>query len=314
MSYLLSIIEKIVFVILLMGTGILAKKMKWISEEGEKDLSRLMVDFVWPSLIFSSVTRNLSAADILTNIWLPVLSVFVHLTGYAVGLVICRLAGFKEDRRKIFLFHATMNNFFVMALPFAEFFLPEKGAALLAVANLGSVIMLWSLGATVVAGSLGVKETVKGIFSPGMVATLGAVLFVITGMNRYIPSLVSDSLVIIGQPTLLFGLMIAGTQIYKLGKNALKFDLWNILVGCTRNILVPALLFGVTLPVRNVLPREALIIFMLVAITPASVNSVTVAMKYKTAPHLAAEGVIFTHLLSMGSMLGFVVLIDRFLA
>jgi hypothetical protein len=313
MNYLLSIAEKIVFVILLIGSGVLAKKMKLISEEGERDMSRLMVDFIWPSLIFSSVTRTLSAADILTNLWLPFLAVFTHAFGFGIGLIVCRLAGYTGDRRKIFLFHAAMNNFFVMALPFAQFFFPEKGAALLAVANLGSIIMLWSLGAIAVAGRLSLKETVKNVISPGMIATVAAVFFVLTGLNRFIPPLLSDAMTIVGQPTLLFGLLIAGTQIYKLGRNALKFDGWNIWVGLVRNILVPGILFGLALMLRGRISREALIVFMCVNITPAGVNSVTLAMKYKTAPHLAAEGVVFTHLLAVGTMMGYVVLIERFL-
>lgn len=313
MNYLFSIADKIIFVILLMGTGILAKKMRWISEEGEKDISRLMIDFIWPALIFSSITRTLTPADILSNLWLPVLAMVTHLTGYVLGLFVCRLAGYSGDRRKIFLFHAVMNNFLVMALPFAELFLPGRGAALLAVANLGSIIMLWTLGVTVVAGNLGLAQTVKNVFSPGMIATIGAVALVLTGWSRYIPAMVSDALHIVGQPTLLLGLMVAGTQIYKLGKSALKFDGWNLLVGLVRNILVPGVLFGLALLLRGVVGRDALIIFMLVNITPASVNSVTIAMKYKTAPHLAAEGVVFTHLLAVGTMMGFVALIEKFL-
>jgi predicted permease len=313
MGYLYSIVDKILFVILLMGTGVLAKKLKWISEEGEKDISRLMVDFVWPSLIFSSIVTTLTTDDILSNFFLPVLSVFIHITGYGLGLLICRLTRYTGERRKIFLLHAAMNNFFVMALPFAQFFFPEKGAALLAVANLGSMILLWTLGVSIIAGNLGARASIKNIFSPGMIATVAGVVCVLTGANRYIPRLVSNVLSEVGQPTMLFGLMIAGTQIYKLGRNALKFDGWNILVGLVRNILTPAILFALILPLRDFIGKEGLTIFMIVSMTPASVNSVTLAMKYDSAPNLAAEGVIFTHILAIGTMLGFVVLIERFL-
>ena len=313
MKYFFSIADKILFVILVMASGILAKKMKWISEEGEKDMSRLMIDFIWPCMIFSSIVGNLSPQDILSNLWLPVLSLVTHFTGFALAFLLSRLAGFSGDRHRMLLLHGTMNNFFVMALPFAQFLLPGKGAALLAVANLGSIILLWTLGVAIVAGNQGTRQTLRNVFSPGMVSTVAGVFFVLTGLYRFIPSLLLDALQVIGQPTLLFGLMIAGTQIYKLGPSALKFDLWNILVGLVRNILVPGVLFGLALLLRGRIGREALIIFMLVNTTPASVNSVTLAMKYDSAPHLAAEGVIFTHLLAVGTMLGYVMLIERYL-
>ncbi|GAB1484902.1 hypothetical protein MASR2M78_37200 [Treponema sp.] len=74
------------------------------------------------------------------------------------------------------------------------------------------------------------------------------------------------------------------TKLDKLGPKALEFDGWNISVGLLRNILIPGLLFMVAL-----------------------------AHKDGPSPELAAEGVLFTHLLGVGSLLGYVYLIDRFL-
>ncbi|MDR3200436.1 MAG: AEC family transporter [Spirochaetales bacterium] len=314
MSHIYAIAEKIFFVILIMGAGVLTKKLKLVSDQGEKDLSVLMMDFVWPAFIFSSIVTTLSADDILSNILLPVLSVGLHLTGYILGMIICRIAGYKGERRNIFLLHAAMNNFLVMALPFAEFFFPAKGAALLAVANLGSMVSLWTLGvSTVVTGNLGLKTTLRNIFSPGLIATLAAILCVLTGINKYIPVLFTSALSVIGGPTMLLGLLVAGTQIYKLGKGALKLDGWNILVGLVRNILTPGALFAIALLLRGVIGSETLTILMIVSITPASVNSVTIAMKFDSAANLAAEGVVFTHLLAMGTMIGFIMLIERFI-
>jgi predicted permease len=112
---------------------------------------------------------------------------------------------------------------------------------------------------------------------------------------------------------MLLGLLIAGTQIYKLGRGALKFNGWNMLVGLTRNILVPGILFALAMLLRNSLSRETLTIFMVVGVTPASVNSVTLALKFNVAPNLAAEGVVFTHVLGIGTMIGFITLVEQFL-
>lgn len=313
MEYLLAITEKVVFIILVMGSGLLAKKMKLISDTGEKDLSMLMVDLVWPSLIFSSITTTLTARDILANLWLPLLAGLVHLTGLLLGLLYCGISGYKGDRKKIFLFHATMNNFLVMSLPFATFFFPQKGAALLTIANLASIIFLWTAGAIVVSGEFRLRESLKLVINPCLLSTLAAIFFVFTGLNKYIPRLLNEGLAVLGQPTLLFGLLIAGTQIYKLGWKALKFDAWNISVALLRNFLVPGILFLIALLLRGRISRETLVIFMILGSTPASVNSITLAFKYKSSPELAAEGVLMTHLLAIFSMTGYVSLIKIFL-
>lgn len=312
MSHIYAIVEKIFFVMLIMGSGVLAKKLRLISNEGEKDISVLMIDLVYPAFIFSSIVTTLSAGDIFSNILLPVLSFFIHLTGYGLGILICRAAGYSGERGKIFVLHATMNNFLAMALPFALFFFPGRGAALLAVANLGSIFALWTLGVFAVAGNQGAVATIKNIFSPGLIVTIAAIACVLLGLAERIPGLFTDALTVIGGPTMFLGLLIAGTRIYELGRRALKFDGWNILVGITRNILVPCILFGLALLLRNFLSRETLVIFMVVGLTPASANSITLALKFNVAPNLAAEGVVFTHVFGIVTMFVFIMLIEQF--
>ena len=313
MSFLYPIAGKLLFIVLLMAAGVLAKRLRWISDDGEKDLSKLMLEFAWPALIFSSITRSLNAQDILDNIWLPLLSFLIHLLGFFAGLAVCRLTGWKEDRRKLFVFHATMNNFLIMALPFAQMFYPDKGAALLSTANLGSTIAIWTLGVSTMAGGLDARATVRNLISPGLVATILAVALVLSGLNRFVPAVLGDALAVAGQPTLLFGLLLAGTQIWKLGRGALKFDAWNILVGLLRIVLIPGVFFLSALALRGSVSREGLVIVMLVAMAPASVNSISLAIKYGASARLAAEGVLFTHFFSLLTMPVFVLLIDRFL-
>ena len=182
MEHFYAIAQKILFIILLIGTGVFAKKMRWISDAGEKDLSRVSVNFIFPAMLFSSIITTLSVEDVLSNLLLPALSLLIHFTGFAVGYVICRLAGYTGDRRKIFLLHATLNNFFAMALPFALFFFPGKGAALLAVANLGSTIVMWTAGVMLLVGNVSPRETVRNVFSPAMLAIVAGILF---GTKRF---------------------------------------------------------------------------------------------------------------------------------
>ena len=66
--------EKIIFLVFLILCGVLIKKLNLISDKGIDDLSKLLVDFFWPALIFYQVTSSLSAEDIIndiTNIDIP---------------------------------------------------------------------------------------------------------------------------------------------------------------------------------------------------------------------------------------------------
>ena len=313
MSYFGEIVGKLAFIFLLIGVGALAKKTGMLSDAGERDVGRLMVDLAWPALIFYSINTSLAAPDILENLSLPILAVGIHLIGLGIGAAVCLLMRYEGNRKRLFLFHATMNNFFIMALPFAQFMLPKKGLALLTVSNLGSTLVLWVVGVVLLSGKVDARTTLRNILSPAMIATVAATACVLSGVNVLIPRLVFDVFAAVGQPTLLLGFLVAGAQIGKLGLKALKFDRWNILVGLVRNILVPAVVLAACLPLVGLIPREAIVITMLVAISPASVNSITLALRFGSSPTLAAEGVLFTHLLAAPTMIGFIYLINRIL-
>ena len=311
MNSTFGIVERIFFVFLLMGSGVLAKKLKLVSDTGEKDLSLLFVDFIWPAMIFSSIVTTLSTEDILSNLVLPLLSVVIHITGFLVGLVICRLAGYSGDDKKIFLSHATMNNFLGMALPLVLLFIPGKGAALLAVANLGSIIIMWTLVVTIMAGNRGFLATLKNVFSPAMIAVIAGVVCVFSGAGRYIPGFIMDGISAVGVSTMFIGLFIAGLRIYALGRRALKLNRWNILLGLSRNVLIPCILFAFAFLLRGKVSRETLIIFLIVSIMPANINAITLAVKYDSSPNLAAEGVLFTHCMGLATMIVFIKLIEQ---
>ena len=195
-----------------------------------------------------------------------------------------------------------MNNFLAMALPFAELFFPGRGTALLAVANLGSIVAIWTLGVFTMAGTATLRQTARNLLSTGMISTLAAIFCVLTGFGRLIPQLLLDALHTAGQPTLIFGMTVAGARIYKLGRRALVFDSWNILTGCIRNVAVPAAMLGLACLLRGAVEPEALVLFALVSAAPVSINSIPMAMKYGSDTELAAQSVIFTHLLALCSM------------
>ena len=302
MDYLPVIVEKILYILLLIGAGFICRGMGWLSDQGEKDLGLLMLDAAWPAMIFSSVVSTLDAGDIIRNIWMPVLSLLSHVFGFFLGLLAVRLAGYRGDRRKVFLFNCTINNFLAMALPFAELFFPGRGTALLAVANLGSIVAIWTIGVFAMAGTATLSRTARNLMSPGMIATFAAIFCVLTGFGRLVPQLVVDALHTAGQPTLIFGMTIAGARIYTLGRRTLVFDSWNILTGCIRNIVIPTAMLGLACLLRGAVGKEALILFALVSTAPVSINSIPMAIKYGSDTKLAAQAVIFTHLLALLSM------------
>jgi predicted permease len=312
MSELILILEKTGFIILLMASGMVARHFRLIRESSEEDLGKLFTNLFWPCLILWSVGSRLEAADITANCLLPLTAVATIAIGLATGLVAVLAGQSRGDRRKIFLFHATFNNFSFMVLPFAMAFLPEKGAGLLFISNLGFILAIQSLGIIILKGHEGLLSTLRHLASPGLLATLAAILLVLSGFNHYVPSLGWDLLSTLGAPTIPVALLLAGSRIYGMGLSALRFDRWNIGLAALRLLVVPGLVLALCFGLRGLgVSRDILLITMLVAVMPVSVNSVSMAIAYRVSPDLAAQGVIFTHLFSIVTVTAWIMFIQK---
>jgi predicted permease len=114
-----------------------------------------------------------------------------------MGLVECALEylavhilRLKGDSKKVFLFHSTINNFAFMVLPLAISFLPQAGAGLLFIQNLGYTILLLTLGMSLLYGKTDKESLRVSLLSPALIATVLSTILVLTGLNRFIPKMV----------------------------------------------------------------------------------------------------------------------------
>jgi malate permease and related proteins len=315
MENITLILSKIIFIISLFAAGFVVKKFGLLSDKGEEDFSKIFMNIFWPALIIYSITAKLNSSDIINNISLPVLGLITGLIGFGVGLIFIKMKKYKGDEKKIFLFHTTFNNFSFMVLPFAIAFLPEKGAGLLFIHNLSFILLILTLGIVILSGSSDLKEVLKNLLSPALLATIFSIIIVLLDLNKYIPKTAFDVLETLGNPTITIAMMIAGARIYSLGLKALKFNFWNVSLGFLRLILIPGILFGIGFLLKYLfhISNEVMIIFMLVNFMPVSINSVGMALNYKSSPDLAAEGVVFTHLFSIITVTAYIILMQTFL-
>ncbi|HBE02460.1 MAG: hypothetical protein A2096_13925 [Spirochaetes bacterium GWF1_41_5] len=291
------------FLILLIGGGVAVKYFRLLREDAEKDLSSLLVNWFWPASIFYAVVTRLELNDLLQNYILPVSALITAVCGLVTGLAAVYIFRIKGSDRKIFLYHSVINNYVFIVIPFVDSMIPGKGRALLFVHNLGFIIIVWTLGISLLSPA-GSRLNFKTVFTPGLVVTLLAIAGALLSVKNFIPAVFFKAVGAMGEPTIPVSMILAGAQIYTLGAKAMRFDFWNILLGIIRLLIIPGILLILAFFLQRFIsiPRETMLIFLLVNAMPVSIISVPLAKKFNVAPERAAEGVVFTHVWSLATV------------
>lgn len=296
------IASKVFAVSAVMGAGIAARRVGWLTREADQSLMRLAVNVMLPCLFFHRVITDPPAGR-----WADV--VVPPLVGFAttaVGFVVAALAavGFRRwarlgaaPQRRAFTLCTGMYNYGYVPLPIALAMFPDAVTTLI-VHNVGVELALWTLGLLIISGHIG-RDWWRRVVNPPMVAISVALLVAFSGGARFVPNLVRDATGMMGQTAIPLGLVLSGAVIYDLwGEGDWRAE-WRALAlsSLLRVVLLPAafLLFarygGLSESLRQVV--------MLQAAMPAAIFPIVLTKLYGQDSPTAFRIVVGTTLLGL---------------
>jgi predicted permease len=299
MNELQTVLAAVLPVFCLMATGLLLRKLNWLTEEADHSLLRVTVNLLVPCFILDKLLGNAAVADF-GNVWLPPL---VGFGTVALGVVFCwwlaGAAGLKERASaRTFAFSAGVYNYGYIPLPLALSLFNRETVGVLIVHNVGVEIAFWSLGLLFLSPQ-GRGSVWQKIFSPPVFAILIALTLNFTGLQSQIPVFVRGTASMLGQCAIPLGLILIGATVA---------DHWHefhsaaggrvMLVGClARLALLPPLflLLAKYLPCSVELKR----VIVLQAAMPAAVFNIIMAKHYGGDAPTALRIVIATSVVSL---------------
>jgi predicted permease len=109
-----------------------------------------------------------------------------------------------------------MQNAAYLALPIGEFIYRDQFnqyAVYCFLVVLGLSPILWSVGLIMVTNKTLSQVKIKDILSPPLLANLLAILFVLTGTNRFVPHMLADTVQFMGKATVPAATLILGATL-----------------------------------------------------------------------------------------------------
>jgi predicted permease len=305
MDDLLPIALKVLAVFAVMGAGVGARLVGWLTAEADRSLMKLTVNVLIPCLFFS---RVLGAPSLATpgSVGVPPIVGFVTTV---LGFIVAGLAAYAfwrllglptPQHRRSFTLCTGMYNYGYISLPLAEKFYPTAVATLM-VHNVGVEIALWTVGILVISGGLG-PGWWKRILNPPAVAIAAAVGLNFAGAAGPIQQhagFILEAADLLGRCAIPMGLVLSGAIIVDLMREMKLTDGLRTLAGATliRVVLLPIafLAFARYAPISTELKQ----VMVLQASMPAAMFPIVVAKMYEQDTQTALKIIVGTTLMGL---------------
>ncbi|MBS0631846.1 MAG: AEC family transporter [Verrucomicrobia bacterium] len=221
-----QILLLVIPVFALMGLGVLARRINWLTEEADASLLKLVVNLLYPCLILDHVPAN-AALQVPANLaWAPLVGFGTMALGIGVCYYAGRLLGFTVGTGlRTFAFTAGIYNYSYVTIPLMTAIFGQDSLGVLFVHNVGAEAAIFTVGVLVLAGESWSAGWRRLVNAP-VVTLVIAVALNLTGLGTHIPGVlltVIHSLAVCAIP---MGLVLCGATVaeHLLGRPADLFE------------------------------------------------------------------------------------------
>lgn len=294
---MLKVFYAVLETFIVFGFGVFAWKKGMILPGDLDRLGKLTLDFFFPMLTFTTITRSFDPAR-LNELWLmPLLGFGLMAFGMAAGRFFKLFMRHRtEVRERTFHHICTINNYVFLPLIILQNIGSERHIALLLVMNVGSTVGFWTLGVmTLQGGSGGLAKSIRSIWSINLIAVIAALAVSFLGIP--IPGPLDKAMGSMGAMSVPFMLLLIGVALAQCANTLHKHKFDIAYLSLVRLVLIPVL-FALLLRFLP-LPADVLLVLLVVVAMPAASSSVLVARRYGGSDEFAGQAIIITTLLSL---------------
>ncbi len=288
---LLSLIVP-VFALIAIGSG--ARVAGWLTPAADTSLMKLVVNVLYPALIFDAVLGNPALADPRNVFWPPFVGFGTMVFGIFAALAIGRALGFSKGHGlRTFAFASGIYNYGYIPIPLMrELFGPESIGVLL-VHNVGCEVAVWTVGVIVVSG-VPLREAWRKLISGPVIALLLASLGNVVGLDAVMPQMAKTVITSAGVCAIPMGLIAIGATLTEyLSKPAQLFSARVTPMACGLRLLLFPAVFMVLAKVLPISP-ELKHVMLVEASMPAGIVPILIAKHYGGQPLTAVQVVLGT--------------------
>ena len=291
-----SAVLPIFFVI---GAGALARRLGWLDTEADRSLMAVVVNLLYPALIFSIILGNDALRQPSNLILPPLVGLTTVVGGFGLAMLVARKFKIGDQKEcRTFAFTTGIYNYGYFPIPIIALLFNRETTGVLLVHNLGVEVAMWVLGVGFILSPSDPKSIWKRVFSGPVIAILVAVPMNYFKVDQHLPNSALETINLLGQCAIPLGLILIGATFMDLAKETKITSRLNIPI--TASVLRLGILPAAFLFIAFILPlsTELKCVIAVQAAMPCGVFPIVLARHFDGSPEVALKVVLGTTIIS----------------
>ena len=296
-----AIITQMAMLFILLAIGYLAGKVKILTHEGSKILTKVVLFITMPCMIISSVVNGNVEGTLGDAMFFILLTFLAFAIAHVVAIPICRALGGNKADHGMYSYVAAYGNVGFMGFPVAYAIFGAESVFYVALVNMPFVLLAFSIGILMVS-SKGDRITLKFfgklLLNPSIVAAVIAIVIFATGVNT--PVVIGETVRVMGSMTTPASMLVIGASLAQIKVKDVFTD-WRLYpVTVIKLAIIPALVW---LVLRQIVTDDLILgVLVIVSAMPTAAAAAMLAMQYDGNERIASSGTFITTLLSCATV------------
>ena len=275
LNILLATFEQMTVFFIIIVTGYFLSKKRFLPENTDAVLSKLLSRVVMSALCFNTFSNNFKVENIKTNLGLFVCGAVVLLVTLFAGRLLAPLFAKDKYVQNIYTYSLTISNLGYMGYPISQAVFGDKAMFNMMVFCIPFSMFIYSFGYAML-NPLNKKVTFKSLVNPTF---FGMILGAIVGLfNIKLPTPVSNALSMVAVPMAFLAMIVTGFVIAKYPFKEIIYNKKVYVASFLRLVAIPSVVVTV-LKLLN-LPQNYILSALCALSMPLGLNTVVFPASY----------------------------------
>lgn len=285
---------------LLIFLGFFLHRFSILDDDFCKKLNRLILNVTTPAMIVASVCDPSGiSADSMKITFAAAILIYTALP--VVTFFLVKLLRVSQKEFGIYWFMSIFSNIGFMGFPVMRAIFGAQSVFYTSIYNMVFTLLVYTLGVWILTRDQEGHEfklEMKNIFTPGIIASIAAILIYV--LHIPVPAIVGESINLVGETTPCLSMLMIGATLAQINLKSIFTSCRLMIYSLAKQFVFPIL----CAPVLKMFIQDPLIfgISLIVLAMPVGNSAVIFPMAYGVDYELGAKGVFLTTLLSIVSI------------